>query len=187
MPAEKTIAILRVEIEEVFMQLERWCTQPPDVLAVVPEDVGWSISLIIEHVCIVNNYLLLTLRKGVETAVRRADRGVPVPDGESDFTIFAEIADPDAFDWQPPKHMVPTGTLPQAKIREVLARQGSECLLILKRMSNGEGFLHTIRMSVRDLGRLDMYQWLRFLLMHSRRHLIQMERAVNVKVKEHTS
>ena len=178
MPAEKTVTVLRVEIEEVFTLLDRWCERPPEELAVVPEDVGWSIPLIIEHVGIVNRYLLLTLDKGAEKAVRRAVRGVPLPEGESDLTIFSEIANPDAFDWQPPQHMVPTGALPLAEARAVLARQRRECIVLLERMAKGEGFLHTVRMSVRDLGRLDMYQWLYFLLMHARRHLEQMERAV---------
>jgi len=178
MSAEKTVTALRVEIEEVFALLDHWCGRPPEELAVVPEDVGWSIPLIIEHVGIVNRYLLLTLGKGVEKAVRRAARGVPLPDGESDLTIFSEIADPDAFDWQPPQHMVPTGALPLVEARVVLARQRRECLLFLEKMAKGEGFLHTVRMSVRNLGRLDMYQWLWFLLMHSRRHLDQMGRIV---------
>jgi hypothetical protein len=174
----KTIHALRSEINEVFALLDMWCASPPEVLSVVPEDVGWSISLIIEHVGIVNGYLLLTLSKGVTTAVRRAARGVPVPDVESNLTIFGDIADPDAFDWQPPRHMVPTGTVPPQASRALLALQHCECLALLDRMANGEGLLHTVRMSVRELGRLDMYQWLWFLLMHSRRHLAQMERAV---------
>jgi len=184
MQAKKTVTALRIEIEEVFALLDSWCDCSPEELAVVPEDVGWSIPLIIEHVGIVNRYLLLTLDKGVEKAVRRAARGVPLPDGESDLTIFSEIADPDAFDWQPPPHMVPTGSLPPVEARSVLAWQRRECIVLLERMAKGEGFLHTVRMSVRDLGRLDMYQWLYFLLMHARRHLEQMERAVAGRGKE---
>ncbi|HET6421383.1 MAG TPA: DinB family protein [Geobacteraceae bacterium] len=178
MPAEKTISALRFEIEDVFAHLDRWCARSPEELAVVPEDVGWSIALIIEHIGIVNHYLLLTLRKGVETAVRRAARGLPIPADESDLAIFGEIADPDAFDWQPPKHMLPKGKIQLTKARSVLDLQRYECLGLLDKMAQGEGFLHTIRMSVRDLGRLDMYQWLWFLLMHARRHLTQMERTV---------
>jgi hypothetical protein len=178
MPAEKTINALRDGIVDVFARLDSWCTRPPTELAVVPEDVGWSILLILEHVGIVNHYLLLTIQKGVEKAVRRAARGVAIPDGESDLKIFGAIADPDAFDWQPPRHMVPTGAVSLAEARAVLGRQRLECLSLLEGIMQGEGFLHRVRMSVRDLGRLDMYQWLWFLLMHSRRHLAQMERAV---------
>jgi hypothetical protein len=178
MPAEKTVNVLRTEIKIVFALLDRWCECPPETLAIVPQDVGWSIKLIIEHISIVNRYLLMTLDKGVEKTARRAARGVPIPDGESDLNIFGEIADPDAFDWQPPRHMVPTGVLPVEEARSALARQRCDCLQLLERMENGEGFLHTVSMSVRDLGRLDLYQWLWFLLMHSRRHLAQMDRAV---------
>jgi hypothetical protein len=177
MPAEQTIAALAAEIDEVFGQLDRWCGRPPTELAVVPADVGWSIELILEHIGLVNHYLLLTLAKGVDLAGRRAAAGEPIPAGESDLTIFGAIADPDAFDWQPPAHMVPTGAQPAAESRALLAEQRRECCRLLARMGQGEGFLHRVRMSVRDLGRLDMYQWLWFLLMHARRHLAQVERA----------
>jgi hypothetical protein len=33
----------------------------------------------------------------------------------------------------------------------------------------------TVRMSVQDLGKMDMYQWLYFLVLHQMRHIAQME------------
>ena len=178
MSGERTVQTLRSEIEAVFSLLDRWCMEKPVELAMVPEDVGWSVQLILEHIGIANHYLMLTLRKGVATAVRRAAAGRPVADGESDLTIFTEIADPDAFDWQPPGHMVPSGKPTITRIRDMLRQQHEESVALLDQMSNGEGVLHTVRMSVRNLGRLDMYQWLWFMLMHARRHLAQMDRSV---------
>ncbi len=172
-PAEKTVRALRDEIAAIFGLLDSWCARSPEELDLVPKDVGWNIRLILEHISLVNHYLLLTLGKGVRLAVRRAGRQ-PIPAGESDLTIFAEIADPDAFDWEPPKHMIPTGLTPLDEVRELLEEQRGECLCLLEKMARGEGFLHTVHMSVQNLGRLDMYQWLWFLLMHARRHLTQM-------------
>jgi len=177
MPFTQTVYMIRAEIGYVFRQLDDWCAQPAGVLEIVPHDVGWSIRLILEHVGIVNRFLLLTIRKGAGLALKRARR-LPLPDGESDLGIFGEIADPDAFDWRPPAHMIPAGTLSAAEAREILAQQERECLELLESMPHGEGALHRIGMSVRGLGKLDMYQWLWFLLMHARRHLAQMERAV---------
>ncbi len=175
-PAENTVKTLTGEIEDVFGRLDAWCVCPSKILDLTPPDVVWSVRLILEHIGIVNRYLLLTLGKGVKLAVRRAVVQ-PIPQRESDLAIFAEIADPDAFDWRPPEHMIPCGSVPIEKIRSTLAFQHRECCRLLEKMPKGEGFLHTVRMSVRNLGRLDMYQWLWFILMHARRHLVQIERA----------
>jgi hypothetical protein len=174
--AQNTVKALRAEIEEVFSCLDDWCSRSPEILALVPKDVGWSIQLILEHVGIVNRFLMLTLDKGVDLAVRRAER-LPIPERESELSILTEIADPDAFDWRPPEHMIPSGKVSLGEVRGVLATQHKVCRRLLEKMAHGEGFLHTVQMSVRDLGRLDMYQWFWFLLMHARRHLAQMERA----------
>jgi hypothetical protein len=173
---QRTVRKIRSEMASIFDELDRWCGSPIEILDIVPPDVGWNIALILEHLTLVNHYLLLTLRKGVRIAVRRSEC-VASPLKESDLSRFEDIADPDAFDWQPPKHMIPRGGIQLNQVRELLRKQRHECLTLLESMPNGEGFLHTVRMSVRDLGRLDMYQWLWFLLMHARRHLSQMERA----------
>ncbi len=174
-PAEDTVKTLMGEIEDVFGRLDAWCLRPLKILDLTPPDVGWSVRLILEHIGIVNRYLLLTLGKGVKLAVRRAVIK-PIPEKESNLAMFTEIADPDAFDWRPPEHMIPQGSVSIDEIRSTLAFQHRECCRLLEKMPKGEGFLHTVRMSVRNLGRLDMYQWLWFILMHARRHLMQMER-----------
>lgn len=176
--AQQTIALLQKHLDEVFGAFDSWFERPPAELEIVPADVGWKIRSILEHVGLVNHYLLLTLRKGAEIAVRRAARQ-PVPQGESDLSLFSDVANPDSFDWQPPSHMIPTGTVSLHETRERLKAQHDQCRQLLEKLSRGEGLLHTLHMSVCRLGKIDLYQWLFFLLMHGRRHLIQMERAVS--------
>jgi hypothetical protein len=70
--------------------------------------------------------------------------------------------------------MEPTG----ASLEDVHTRlqtQYQECLTILAALGNGEGSLSTVRMSVQSLGKMDMYQWLYFLVLHQKRHIAQME------------
>jgi hypothetical protein len=43
-------------------------------------------------------------------------------------------------------------------------------------MPNGEGILYKTTMSVNDLGKIDVYQYIYFLAQHAKRHLAQMER-----------
>ena len=166
-----TIAIVRDSLAETFARLDAWCALPAERLRHRPPyPDAWSAAEHLEHVSLVNHFLLLTIGKGVAAALRRA-RSQAVPDGESDLGLLAPIADPDAFPWEPPGHMIPGGATPIPEVRALLAGQFEECRGLLERMGNGEGRLCSFRMSVYSLGRIDMYQWLYFLAQHGRWHL----------------
>lgn len=50
---------------------------------------------------------------------------------------------------------------------------------MLGKLPHGEGVLHTVRMSVQELGKLDVYQWLYFLALHGERHNVELERILH--------
>lgn len=165
------IATVRDALVETFARLDAWCALPVEPLRQRPPyPDSWSAAEHLEHVSLVNHFLLLTIGKGVETSLRRA-RTQPIPLVESDLVRLAPIADPDSFPWEPPGHMVPSGATPISEVRELLSIQLNRCLGLLERMRNGEGRLCSFRMSVYRLGLLDMYQWLYFLVQHGRWHL----------------
>lgn len=166
-----TIAAVRSAIDETFARLDSQCSKSAGHLHHrLPYPDAWTLAEHLEHVSLVNHFLLLTIGKGVATALRRA-RTQPIPAGESDLACLAPIAAPTAFPWEPPGHMIPTGSQPVAEVRELLNVQHGECLGHLERMEKGEGRLCSFRMSVYDLGMLDMYQWLYFLAQHGCWHL----------------
>jgi hypothetical protein len=72
--------------------------------------------------------------------------------------------------------MEPTRTKSSNEVQQVLRQPYQECLDILNQLSKGEGTLHRVRMTVLDLGKLDMYQWLCFLAQHAKRHAVEIER-----------
>ncbi len=171
MTAFATIVAVRDAIDGTFARLDTLGGSPDGYLHHRPAYAGsWAIAEHLEHVSLVNRFLLLTIGKGVATALRRAKTS-PVPEGESDLSRLGPVADPAAFPWEPPGHMIPTGTSPVAEVRGLLAAQHSECLALLERMGEGEGRLCCFRMSVYNLGMLDMYQWLYFLAQHGAWHL----------------
>jgi DinB superfamily len=177
MPYEKTIQVVRQGLLETLVELETWFEQSEERRSYWPQDGGWSIQAILEHITLTNHYLLLIIRQGQEKALRRARRGESVDEGESDLGRLTPIGHPDAFPWIRPEHMEPTG----ASLENVHARlhtQYQECLTILAALGNGEGSLYTVRMSVQNLGKMDMYQWLYFLVLHQRRHIAQMEQVL---------
>jgi hypothetical protein len=154
-----------------FSDLDAWFERPLGELELRPGYPGaWSCLEHLEHIGLVNHFLLLTIRKGCAKALKRAGHE-PAPEGQSELAPLFPIADPDAFPWPPPSHMLPAGGREPAQLRALLRSQGSTCLELLAGMPRGEGRLCTVRMSVQGLGRLDMYQWLFFLAQHGRYHL----------------
>jgi hypothetical protein len=174
MPYEKTIQQVRQTLSETIAELETWFERSEESRLYRPQDGGWSIQEILEHITLTNHYLLLIIRQGQEKALRRASRGELIGEGESDLDLLTPIGHPDAFPWIRPEHMEPMG----AALEEVHTRlqmQYQECLTFLAALGRGEGSLYTVRMSVQNLGKMDMYQWLYFLALHERRHIAQME------------
>jgi DinB family protein len=166
-----TIVAVSGAVDETFTRLDTLCAKPAPYLHHRPAyPTAWTVAEHLEHVSLANHFLLLTIGKGTATALRRA-RTQPLPSGESDLARLAPVADPGAFPWEPPGHMIPTGTKPVAEVRALLGAQHGECLGLLLRMAAGEGRLCSFRMSVYHLGLLDMYQWLYFLAQHGSWHL----------------
>lgn len=166
-----TIEAVGSDIDGVFTRLDELCACPLDKLRHRPAYANaWTVAEHLEHVSLVNHFLLLTIGKGVATALRRA-KTQPVPTGESDLVRLAPIADPSAFSWEPPGHMIPGGLQPVAEVRALLDNQHERCRGLLEQLGGGEGRLCSFRMSVYNLGKLDMYQWLCFLACHGLWHL----------------
>ena len=174
MPYEQTILVLRDALRAVFAEVDGWFDRPEDLRRFKPASGGWSVDQVLEHITLANHFLLLTLRKWVGIALRRASRGDRVPEGESDLRRLEVIGQRGSFAWVRPAHMEPTGQPTGAGVRATLRQQLAECLSLLDRMGGGEGALCRVRMTVNDLGKIDLYQWLYFLAQHARRHLQQM-------------
>lgn len=175
-PYAVTVGRVAAELDSAFEALDRCFDLGEDALAYRPSDGGWSIAAILEHVTLTDHFLLLVIRKGRDKALKRAAAGIAIQGTESDLDVLAPIGHPDAFPWLRPDHMVPSGGPSSEDIRARLHTQHREALAILRTLQYGEGSLHLVRMSVRDLGKLDLYQWLAFLELHARRHHIETRR-----------
>jgi hypothetical protein len=51
-----------------------------------------------------------------------------------------------------------------------------QCHALLQSLQGGEGVLYKTMMSVNNLGKIDVYHYIYFLVQHAKRHLTQMER-----------
>ena len=170
---ERTTHAVRESLCATFAELDRWFEEPDELRRFAPPSGGWSADQVLEHVTLTNRFLLLTLGKWVGIAEHRAGRGDPIPEGETDLDRLAAIGERGSFAWIRPEHMEPVGT-PPGEVRATLHRQLGESLIFLERIRNGVGALCVITMTVNDLGKIDLYQWLYFLAQHGRRHLRQL-------------
>lgn len=60
-------------------------------------------------------------------------------------------------------------------VKTTTKNQCQQCLEHLNQMSNGEGVLLKTTMSVNNLGKIDVYEYIYFLAQHAARHIMQME------------
>jgi DinB superfamily len=175
MPFDQTVAVVRKALSDIFTEVDAWFDRAEELRRFKPISGGWSIDQILEHITLTNHFLMLVIRRWSEKAVGKAQRGQVVPEGESDLARLDIVGQRGTFNWVHPAHMEPTCLPVSTEVRDRMRRQVTECLDLLTRMGKGEGFLCKIRMSVNDLGKIDLYQWLYFLGQHARRHLQQMQ------------
>lgn len=169
-----TVAAVRQSVIDTFRDVDAWFERPAGERAFRPGSGGWTIDEILEHIALANHFLMITWRKAVDTALRRAADGEPIPEGESDLARLHPIGERGTFRWVHPQHMEPRGATPGDEVRAQLHRQADECLALLDRLRQGEGAMVRLHMSVNALGRIDLYEWLYFLTQHARRHVRHM-------------
>ncbi len=180
MPLEHILINLKRELIRTFAVVDEWFDKEHPLCCYKPSSGGWSINEVLEHVMLTSRYLLIIIEKGTLKALRKRDTlsgPIMVPEnytlGDSELL---KIAEPDAFAWQRPEHHQPSGERPLCEIRREIRNQLEQCLITLELLANGEGVLHHTMMSVNNLGKLDVYQYVYFLSLHAQRHLRQMKK-----------
>ena len=173
MKSEQTVERVRCELQATFAAVDSWFDIEPQTRAYLPQ-TGWSIDQVLEHIALTNHFLMLTLEKQILIAEKRAQK-MPIPDDESDLDLLNPIGERGSFGWERPEHMEPTGKPSSTEIRQQLTAQRDRCLDSLQRIKGGIGSLVLITMTVNNLGKIDLYQWIFFIAKHAQRHLQQME------------
>ncbi|MDK9708162.1 MAG: DinB family protein [Desulforhopalus sp.] len=171
MKAQEAIEKIQHSLHAAYTFAVDRCSEPADVLALKLHCEGaWTILEHLEHIYLASSFLLLTLEKSVAKALKRAQlRDYSKEVGELD--ALDEISQPRLFEWHPPQHMIPRNSLSAAEIQEKLQDQEQHLLRLLAKVADGQGNLCKVRMSVRDLGHLNVYQWAYFLTQHAKHHV----------------
>ncbi|WP_276504433.1 DinB family protein [Terrimonas pollutisoli] len=169
----------RIECELIiaFEDLDYWFGSHDSELHYLPSNGGWTIRQILGHISLTNHFLLILVRKGtlksIEIASNTEYKNLLVS-YDLDWEKLKLIGEHKSFEWNRPQHMEPTNKISLIEVKQKLIDQKEECLSLLNQVSNGEGVLYKTMMSVNNLGKIDVYHYLYFLVQHIRRHLIQM-------------
>lgn len=162
-----------------FDNLGYWMERNEKELDYLPANGGWSIRQILEHISLTNHFLLILIRKGALKSIELAagtEYSKLLTGYDLDWERLKLIGEQRSFEWNRPLHMEPTNSIPLIEVKRKLFEQKEECLSILDQIPNGEGVLYKTMMSVNNLGKIDVYHYMYFLVQHIRRHLVQMTR-----------
>ncbi|GAB3651001.1 hypothetical protein GCM10027594_26190 [Hymenobacter agri] len=189
MVPELLIAEIDQRLVAAFDQLDTWFAAPAALRGYHPADGGWTVDEILEHVALTNHFLLILIEKGTTKALKNAhglDLATELATRQSARARLDEIGQPGAFKWVRPDHMAPRGLKTGPEVAATLRQQLQQCQAVLARLPNGEGVLYRTTMTVNDLGRMDVYDFVYFLAKHAERHLAQIA-AVVAECQAHSS
>ncbi|WP_172826865.1 DinB family protein [Flammeovirga sp. SJP92] len=155
-----------------------WFEEKEEIKHYKPIDNGWTIAEILEHIALTSHFLMILIDKGTDKALRNIknlslEESVNTFDGDLDN--INEIGIHKSFDWIRPKHMEPKGEKSEWEIKDEMISQINTCLNQLEKLKNGEGLLYKTTMSVNELGKINVYEYIYFLSKHAERHIQQMQ------------
>ncbi|PWN62204.1 DinB family protein [Chryseobacterium oncorhynchi] len=169
-----------------FDEVDRWFEKDSETLNFQPSNGGWTIQQILEHIYLTNFYLLILIEKGTKKAMRNSmnlDLESEIKNYSFDRGNFEKIGEYGAFEWIRPEHMEPKGQLSLEEIKNLISQQYHQCISYLDLMKNGEGVLYKTTMTVNELGKINVYEYIYFLSLHAQRHLTQMRNNESETIK----
>ncbi|WP_250255247.1 DinB family protein [Chryseobacterium sp. Marseille-Q3244] len=168
---------IRNHLSLSFNEVDGWFDKDGTTLNYQPSNGGWSVQQILEHIYLTNFYLLILIEKGSKKAMRNSlelDLESEIKNYSFNKENFEKVGKYGAFDWIRPEHMEPKGERSLREIRNLITQQYYQCQNYLDLMKNGEGVLYKTTMSVNNLGKINVYEYIYFLSLHAQRHITQM-------------
>ncbi|WP_265429622.1 DinB family protein [Chryseobacterium sp. YIM B08800] len=178
----RLIQNIRTHLKLSFDEVDNWFEKDKAILNHQPSNGGWTVRQILEHIYLTNFYLLILIEKGSKKAMRNyqsLDLNLEIKNYSFEVEKFEKVGEYGAFAWIRPEHMEPKGELNLNEIRSLISQQYYQCLNYLDLMKNGEGLLCKTTMTVNELGKINVYEYIYFLSLHAQRHVTQMKNNVS--------
>ncbi|CAD0223775.1 DinB family protein [Chryseobacterium sp. JV274] len=177
---------IKTHLKLTFDDVDRWFKKDKKTLNYQPSNGGWTIQQILEHIYLTNFYLLILIEKGFKKAMKNSlnlDLESEIKNYSFNKENFDTVGEHGAFEWIRPEHMEPKGEMNLDEIRSLITQQYLQCLQYLEVMENGEGFLYKTTMTVNELGKINVYEYIYFLSLHAQRHITQMKKNESETIK----
>lgn len=177
---------IKVHLKLTFDEVDGWFNKDKETLNYQPSNGGWTIQQILEHIYLTNFYLLILIEKGSKKAMKNSlhlDLESEMKNYNFNKESFDKVGEHGAFEWIRPEHMEPKGEGSLDEIRNRITQQYLQCLQYLEVMKNGEGFLYKTTMTVNELGKINVYEYIYFLSLHAQRHITQMKKNESEMIK----
>ncbi len=172
-----------IEIEDflktTFREIDLWFEKDSELRNFKPTNGGWTIDQILEHIGLTNHFLLILIDKGTNKALANTLK-LDLNEELKNYTFhkdkLTEVGLHKSFNWIRSEHMEPKAEKTLDQVRQQLKDQVQICLDNLDKLRNGEGVLYKTTMTVNELGKIDVYEYIYFLAQHGQRHITQMEK-----------
>ena len=173
------IAEINIFLHETFNEIDVWFDKEENIRLYKPKNGAWSIEQILEHIGLTSFYLLKLIEKGTQKALKnpnKAEIEEALSKYEYNKTKLENIGQHKSFAWIRPEHMEPLSKKTPNEVRAELKNQLQDCLNYLEKLKNGEGVMIKTTMTVNELGKIDVYEYIYFLAQHAARHITQMQK-----------
>lgn len=164
-------------LDLTFNDIDLWFEKDTDLRNYKPKNGGWTIDQILEHIGLTNHFLLILIDKGTNKAlsnILKLDINEELKNYVFHKDKLTEVGLHKSFIWIRPEHMEPKAEKTLVQVRQQLKDQVKQCFDNLDKLKNGEGVLYKTTMTVNDLGKIDVYEYIYFLAQHGQRHITQM-------------
>jgi len=178
MTAENIIITIRNELIGSISILDGWFDKDDTLIDHKPAIGGWCVREVLEHVMLINRFLLNYIDQGsakAMTQLNTSDIGNFLQHYNLENQVLAEAGVHKSLDLNTHDHTVPTGRALLPEVRREIREQLDRCLIHLELLKNGEGILFKTSMAINGLAKLDVYQNIYFLALHVKRHLFHLE------------
>lgn len=177
MEVKELITEIKDFLNVTFDSVNLWFDKNAELRNYKPQNGGWTIDQILEHIGLTNHFLLILIDKGTNKALQNTAK-LDIQEELQTYTFhrdkLTEVGLHKSFNWIRPEHMEPKVEKTWLEVRQQLKDQLNLCLGYLDKLKNGEGVLYKTTMSVNDLGKIDVYEYIYFLAQHGQRHITQM-------------
>lgn len=177
MSIKEHITEIKSHLIKTTAEILPWFEKEERIKNYRPLDGGWTIQEILEHISLTNYFLLILIEKGSKKSLKNV-QGKDLKEELANYHFslekLSEVGILHSFEWIRPVHMEPKGEMTNLEIKIKLIDQLGSCLNFLDVLNKGEGLLYTTTMTVNDLGKLNVYEYIYFLSKHAERHISQM-------------